>query len=162
MISPSMVAVGDLAAGRLTGLGGHPEPPPRPDSLPRHQPAAEHGQRQQRGESPRQADELDHRDEHDDLYHRRHDGSQTDQRYAAQAGSAQTGGAFFPPPNPRFTAAPRACAPHPATRQNASRTMLELILLAPRSRSANVIGTSTIRNPLRCDRHPRSIWKQYP
>ena len=38
--------------------------------------------------------------------------------------------------------------PHGLLRQALSRTIDELILLAPRSRSANVIGTSTTRWPV--------------
>ena len=44
---------------------------------------------------------------------------------------------------------PRAWLPQTVTRHSASRTIEELILLAPRSRSANVIGTSATRKPLR-------------
>jgi hypothetical protein len=56
----------------------------------------------------------------------------------------------------------RLASPHSATRQNASTTIAPLILLAPCTRSSNVIGTSATRSPARTARIARSIWKQYP
>ena len=54
----------------------------------------------------------------------------------------------------------RCLTPHSVTRHSASRTIAPLILLSPRSRSANVIGTSTTRKPARTARQTRSTWKQ--
>ena len=47
-------------------------------------------------------------------------------------------------------------------RHNASATINGLILLAPRSRSTNVIGTSTIRTPARYANRDNSTWNEYP
>ena len=54
----------------------------------------------------------------------------------------------------------RRATPHCVTFQKASATIPLLIFDAPRSRSVNVIGTSTTRNPDYSARHARSIWKQ--
>ena len=54
----------------------------------------------------------------------------------------------------------RRSTPHCVTFHSASATIALLILDAPRSRSVNVIGTSTTRNPACSARHARSIWKQ--
>src|SRR5215468_9975890 len=56
----------------------------------------------------------------------------------------------------------RAAMPQPVTRQSASRTIFLLILLAPRWRSSNVIGTSVTVSPAAMVRRARSTWKQYP
>ena len=52
--------------------------------------------------------------------------------------------------------------PHTVTRHSASTTIDRLILDSPRSRSTNVIGTSTTRKPARQACQARSTWKQYP
>jgi len=46
------------------------------------------------------------------------------------------------------------------TRQNASMITARLILLAPRVRSVNLIGTSVTVSPALIARSVRSIWNQ--
>src|SRR5690606_17040983 len=108
-----------------------------------------------------EADQPAHGDEGHEF---RHDHAQHRQRPPGGEGPG------WPHSRPRLTrrspawrsARLRAWTPQRVTRHSASRTMLELILLAPRWRSVNVIGTSTTRRPSRWARQARSTWKQYP
>ena len=52
--------------------------------------------------------------------------------------------------------------PHRVTIHIASRTIAPLILLSPRVRSTNVIGSSTTVSRACTARRTRSTWKQYP
>src|SRR5690606_40684040 len=132
------------------------ERPPGPAALAAQQPAAEGGGGEYEHERPGRSDHAPDRDQHRDLHDRNGDEERDNDQQTAHDQPVRRR------VSARLMAAIRACTPQTVTRQSASRTIAEFILLAPRSRSAKVIGTSATRNPLRCARQARSTWKQYP
>ena len=109
--------------------------------------------------SVHRADQLGHQDDRSDLHDGRDDEEHECQEAHVCAASASSRGRSV------RCAAASACrvrlrAPQTVTRHSASATMARFILLAPNSRSTNVIGTSARRSPLRTARIARSTWKQ--